>query len=48
MDRAENTVFAEENKKQKLLEDNVRKHEEKRQKDEYFEVERKKHQISQY
>lgn len=41
----EGTVVAEENKKHKLLEDNVIKYEEKRQRQDYFEDENRKKKI---
>lgn len=48
MAMAEQTVFAEENKKHKLLEDNYRKYEEQKQKAEQFENERKRHLLLQH
>ena len=45
MTRVEKGVLAEENKKQKFLEDNVRKYEEKKEREDYFEDERRKKMI---
>lgn len=42
MGKMEKTVIAEENKKQKLLDDNVRKYEEKRNRDDFVEDNRRK------
>lgn len=47
MKKMEKNVIQEENKKIKLLEDNVIKYEEKRQRDDYVEDERRKRRIEQ-
>lgn len=45
MSRVEKGVLAEENKKQKFLEDNIKKYEEKKNKEDYLEEERRKKNI---
>ena len=45
MTRVEHGVLAEENKKQKFLEENIRKYEEKKEREDYFEDERRKKMI---
>ena len=45
MTRVEHGVLAEENKKQKFLENNIKKYEEKKEREDYFEDERRKKMI---